>query len=83
MQQLHHQTSESLKGTWDSDSRRDLDQDAFGCVDIDLQSASFVDGRIQKGKKALRQQERISQHVECCLVQNSHGPPSLKARSAG
>lgn len=53
MEELNHQASKSLKGTWDSDGWADLDQDAFGRVDVDLKLAGLVDRRVEKGKEAL------------------------------
>jgi hypothetical protein len=44
LEELHHQPSESLKGTWDSDGRIDLDKNSLGSVDVDLQLAGLVDG---------------------------------------
>lgn len=53
VQQLYHQTGEALKSTGNADGGRDLNQDAFGRVDVDLQFASLVDRRVKKGKETL------------------------------
>lgn len=53
VQELHHQTGKALEGSGDADGGRDLDQDALGGVDVDLQLASLVDGRVEQGEKAL------------------------------
>lgn len=33
--------------------RVDFDKNALGGVDVDLKTASFVEGRVEKGEKAL------------------------------
>ena len=53
MKKLNHETGEALEGTRYPDGGRDLDEYAFGCVDVDLQLASLVDRRIQQGQEAL------------------------------
>lgn len=53
MEQLDHQTSKALESTRDAHRGRDLDQDALGGGDVDLQSSCLVDGRIKQGKQAL------------------------------
>lgn len=53
MEELDHQTGETLEGTWDSDSRADLDEDAFGGMDVDLKFAGLVDRRVEEGKETL------------------------------
>lgn len=53
VQQLDHQTGEALEGTGNADGGRDLNQDALGRVDVDLQFASLVDGRVKQGKETL------------------------------
>jgi hypothetical protein len=60
MQELDHQAGEALERARDADGRADFDQYTLGGVDVDLQFARFVDGRIQKREKALscRQKER-------------------------
>jgi hypothetical protein len=54
MQQLDHQTSKSFEGTWNAYSGADLDQDSFCCMDVDLQSTSLVDRRVQQSEQALQ-----------------------------
>ena len=53
MQQLHHQTGEALEGTRDAHGGVDLDEDAPRCLDVDLQLARLVDGRVEQRKQAL------------------------------
>ena len=47
MKELHHETGKSLEGSRDADGGRDLDQHAFGGVDVDLELSSLVDGRVE------------------------------------
>ncbi len=60
MQELHHQTSKPLECSGDSHRRRHLDQNALRRVNINLEFACLVNGRIQQGKQALRHREGIS-----------------------
>ena len=53
MEELDHQTRKSLKGTWDSDGWADFDEDTFSSVDVDLETTSLIDRRVEEGKKAL------------------------------
>jgi hypothetical protein len=53
VQQLDHETSESLKGTWNTDGWADFDQDPSGRMNIDLELASLVDRGVEKRQKAL------------------------------
>jgi hypothetical protein len=53
MEKLDHQTGESLKGTWNSDSRADLDQHILSGLDVDLKLASLVDWRIEQSEQTL------------------------------
>lgn len=53
MQQLNHQTGETLECAGNANRGVDFDQDTFGGVDINLQAASLVDGRVEEGEKAL------------------------------
>lgn len=53
VQQLDHETSEALEGTWYADRGRNLNEDALGCVDVDLKLASLVDGRVEECEQAL------------------------------
>lgn len=50
MQKLDHETSESLEGSRNTDGGRNLDQDALGGVDINLEFAVLIDGRVQQGQ---------------------------------
>ena len=47
MEQLDHEAGEAFEGTWYPDGGRDLDENAFRGVDVDLQLASLVDGRVE------------------------------------
>lgn len=49
MEQLDHEPCETLEGTWNADSRADFDQNTLGGVNVDLQLACFVDGRVEEG----------------------------------
>ena len=53
MEKLDHETSEALEGTRDSDGGRNLDEDALGGVDVDLQLAGLVDGRVEQSQETL------------------------------
>lgn len=44
VQELHHQTGESFECTRNAHCRTDFDENAFGCVDVDLKQAGLVDG---------------------------------------
>ena len=61
MEELDHETSESLEGTRDPDGWADFDKNTLGSVDIDLKLAGFVDRGIEEGKKALR---TVSKHCD-------------------
>lgn len=49
MKELNHQTGETLEGTRDTNGRVDFDEDALGGLDVYLEVAGFVDGRIEEG----------------------------------
>lgn len=53
VQQLDHQTGETLECTGNAHGGVDLDEDTLGGVDENLQAASLVDGGIEEGEKAL------------------------------
>lgn len=53
MEQLDHQTSEALECSRNADRRADFDEDPFGGVDVNLQSAGLVDGRVEESKQTL------------------------------
>lgn len=46
VEKLYHKTSETLKGTWNAYRGADFDQNAFGCVNVDLELAGLVDRRV-------------------------------------
>lgn len=50
VQELDHETCETLERTRDAHGWGNLDENAFGGVDVDLKLASLVDGRVQKGE---------------------------------
>lgn len=49
MQQLHHQPREPLERARDAHSWVDLDKDTLRRLDVNLELASFIDGRVEKG----------------------------------
>lgn len=53
VEQLHHQAGEALERARNADGRRDFNQHIFRCRDVYLKFAGLVDGRIEKGEKAL------------------------------
>lgn len=53
MEQLNHQTGEPLEGTRNANGRADLNEDTFGGVNVYLQLAGLVDGRVQEREEAL------------------------------
>jgi hypothetical protein len=54
VEQLHHETRESLEGTWYPYGGADLNEDSFGGVNINLKLSSLINRRIEEGKEALR-----------------------------
>src|SRR3569833_432162 len=53
VQELHHQAGEALESARDADRGRHLNELALGCLDIDLQLARLVDGRVQQREQTL------------------------------
>ena len=53
VEELDHETSESLECSRNADGRVDFDEDALCGVNVDLEFASLVDGRVEESKKAL------------------------------
>lgn len=53
VQQLHHQPSEAFECTWDAHGGADTDEDVTCSLDVDLELARLVDGRIEEGEQAL------------------------------
>ena len=53
VEQLYHETSESLESTWDADGWADFNEDPFRGMDVYLQLAGLVDGRVEQGEEAL------------------------------
>lgn len=69
VEQLDHQTGESLERSGNADGGVDFDQDTLGSVDENLQTTSLVHGRIKKGKQTLRwvswNSSTFSDHWRC------------------
>lgn len=53
MQQLHHQSSKSLKGTGYPHNWADLNENSLGGVDVYLEFPRFVDWRVEQSKQTL------------------------------
>lgn len=53
VQQLDHKTGEPFECSRNPHGRTDFDQDTFGGVDVDLQPAGLVDGRVKEGQQTL------------------------------
>lgn len=53
VQELDHETGETLEGSGDANGGADFDEDTFGGGDVDLEFASFVDRGVEKGEKTL------------------------------
>jgi hypothetical protein len=54
VKELDHKTGETLECARNADSGVHFNQDAFGGMDVDLQLAGFVDGRIKESKETLQ-----------------------------
>lgn len=50
VKKLHHETGEALEGSRNAHRWRHFDQDALGCMDVNLEPAGLVDGRVEKGQ---------------------------------
>lgn len=48
-----HESAEPLEGSGNANGRVDLDEDALGGVDVDLQPAGLVEGRVEECQEAL------------------------------
>lgn len=53
MEELDHQASKALEGSRYAHSWADLDENALGSVNVDLEFAGFVDGRVEESEEAL------------------------------
>jgi hypothetical protein len=53
VEELDHETSESLEGTRNSNGRAYFNEDSFGGVDVNLKLPYLVDRRIEKSKETL------------------------------
>lgn len=54
VEKLDHQTSKTLESARNADGWRNLDENALCRLNVDLELASLVDGRIKKCEEALR-----------------------------
>jgi len=54
VEQLDHQTSESLESSGKAHAGGHFDQHILGCLNVDLEPARLVDRRIQEGEETLR-----------------------------
>lgn len=70
MQQLHHETGEALERPGNAHRRRNLDQDALGRLDVNLQLPRLVDGGVKERQEALA---AACQHVGCRHENTGHG----------
>jgi len=66
VEELNHETGESLEGSGNPDRGRYFNQDALGCVYVDLQPPGLINRGVKQGQQAL--EARNSQHVECRLA---------------
>lgn len=57
VKQLDHETCKSLESPGDPDRWIDLNEDPLGCVNVNLESSSFIDGGIEQGQETL---DRVS-----------------------
>lgn len=56
-----HETAKPLERPRDSDCRVDLNEDALGSVDVDLEATGLVERRVEQGQEALRiRTDRVS-----------------------
>ena len=53
VKKLDHKSSEAFESSRYADGRANLDENAFGRMDIDLELAGFIDRRIEESEKAL------------------------------
>ena len=67
MKELDHKAGESFECSGYADRRTDFDEDAFGCMDVDLQLASLVDWGIKESKEALVLKLGWFKMVSVCL----------------
>lgn len=54
VEELDHQTSETLEGTGNADGGADFDQDTLGRVNVDLEFAGLVERRVEQSEETLR-----------------------------
>lgn len=67
VQQLHHQSGETLECTWDAHCGADPDEDIACSLDVDLEPARLIDGRIEEGEQALWRHVRHKNTVQLPL----------------
>ena len=48
VEELDHETGETLECAGNADGGGDFDEDVLGCVNVDLQLSGFVDGGVEK-----------------------------------
>lgn len=53
VQQLDHETSKTFECSRDADGGAHADEDVLGCLDVYLELASLVDGRVEQSEQAL------------------------------
>ena len=63
VKKLYHQTCEPLERSWDADRWRHLDQHPLRRLDVNLQLAGLVDGRVQQGEQTLTKRRSVSRTV--------------------
>jgi hypothetical protein len=54
VEELDHETGETLEGSGNADGRVDFDQNTLRGVDENLQATGLVDRRVQESQKTLR-----------------------------
>jgi hypothetical protein len=74
VKQLHHQSSEALERSRNPNRRAHFDQHVLLRVDVDLQLAGLVDGRVKQGEQTLKRPVARKRSA-CCVAQGSLGKP--------
>jgi hypothetical protein len=54
MEQLHHETGKALESSGNAHCRADPDKHVLVRLDVDLEPARLVDGRIEESEETLR-----------------------------
>jgi len=68
VEQLDHETGETLEGSGDADGGVDFDQNSLGCVDENLEPTGLVDRRVKKSQKTLRWVSGYSFFIYSCFL---------------